>query len=92
MKRLFFVLTLLMVVSMVLGACATPTPETVIQTVEVPKEVVTTVEVEKEVVKTVEVEKEVITTVEVPAEVSGLVLPRNETLYSNGQQWGPVKC
>jgi peptide/nickel transport system substrate-binding protein len=92
MKRLFFVLTLLMVVSMVLGACATPTPETVIQTVEVPKEVVTTVEVEKEVVKTVEVPKEVVTTVEVPAEVSGLVLPRNETLYFNGQQWGPVKC
>ena len=92
MKRLFFVITLLMVMSLVLGACATPTPETIIQTVEVPKEVIKTVEVPKEVIKTVEVQKEVIKTVEVPAEVSGLVLPRNETLYSNGQQWGPVKC
>jgi peptide/nickel transport system substrate-binding protein len=48
--------------------------------------------VEKEVVTTVEVEKEVVKTVEVPSEASGLVLPRDETLYFNGQQWGPVKC
>ena len=49
-------ITILVLLGVVLGACATPaTP--IIQTVEVPKEVVTTVEVEKEVVKTVEVEK-----------------------------------
>jgi basic membrane lipoprotein Med (substrate-binding protein (PBP1-ABC) superfamily) len=48
----------------VLGACAQPTPATVIQTVEV----VTTVEVP--VVETVEVEKTVVSTVEVPMEVN----------------------
>jgi len=51
------------VASMVLGACAQPTPATVIQTVEV----VTTVEVP--VVETIEVEKTVVSTVEVPMEV-----------------------
>ena len=43
-------------------------------------------EVPKEVIKTVEVEKPT----EAPA--AGESLPRNETLYFNGQQWGPVKC
>lgn len=60
---LFF--AIVMVASLVLGACAQPTPETIVQTVEVVK----TVEVEKEVVTTVEVEKEVVTTVEVEKEV-----------------------
>jgi len=27
-----------------------------------------------------------------PAEAPSATLPRNETLYFNGQQWGPVKC
>jgi len=54
-----------MVAALVLGACAQPTPATVIQTVEVVK----TVEVPKEVIKTVEVEKTVVTTVEVEKEV-----------------------
>jgi len=27
-----------------------------------------------------------------PAPAAGAPLPRNETLYFNGQQWGPVKC
>jgi peptide/nickel transport system substrate-binding protein len=49
----------LLLLLMVLGACTTPTPETIIKTVEVEKqvEVIKTVEVEKqvEVVKTVEV-------------------------------------
>jgi peptide/nickel transport system substrate-binding protein len=84
MKRLYIVLSLLMVTGLMLGACATPTPQTVIQTVEVP--VVETVEVP--VVET----QVVIETVEVapmppsPEEQ----LPRNETLYFNGQQWSPV--
>jgi len=89
MKRLYIVISLVMVMSMLLAACATPTPQTVIQTVEVEKEVVKTVEVEKEVVKTVEVEKTVIQTQEAP-EVSGLSLPRAETLYFNGFQWSAV--
>ncbi len=44
-KRLMVVLGALVVMSMVLSACATPTPATVVETVIVPKEV----EVEKEV-------------------------------------------
>ena len=36
MKRLYIVISLVMVFGMVLSACATATPETVIETVEVP--------------------------------------------------------
>jgi peptide/nickel transport system substrate-binding protein len=70
----------------VLGACATPTPEVVEKVVE------KTVEVEKVVEKTVEVEKVVEKTVEVMAtpEPEEGAIPREETLYFNGQQWGAV--
>jgi len=77
---------------MVLSACATPTPQIIEKTVEVEKVVEKTVEVEKVVEKTVEVEKVVEKTVEVmvtPEPEKG-ALPRNETLYFNGLQWGPV--
>jgi ABC-type glycerol-3-phosphate transport system substrate-binding protein len=71
MKRLFALLSLMVILSL-LAACG-GTPETIIQTVEVEKKVVETVEVEKEVtvIETVEVEKEVtvIETVEVEVEV-----------------------
>jgi peptide/nickel transport system substrate-binding protein len=89
MKRSYFVMSLFILMSLVLGACAQPTPQTIIQTVEVPKEVVKTVEVPKEVIKTVEVEKTVIQTQAAPV-VSGISLPRNETLYFNGFQWSAV--
>ncbi len=84
MKRSYFVITLLMVLGLVLGACATPTPATIIQTVEVP--VVETVEVQ--VVET----QVIIETVEVPAPTVSPEeqLPRNETLYYNGIQWSAV--
>ncbi len=81
MKRLSVVLTLVIVLGILLSACQ---PTEVIKTVEVEKQV--------EVIKTVEVEKqvEVIKTVEVmPPPVEG-ELPRNETMYFNGQQWGSV--
>ena len=96
MKRVpFTILSLMIVLSMVLVACG-GTPETIVQTVEVEKTVVETVQVE--------VEKTVVTTVEVPVvetvevEVTAVpeepepaqALPREETLYFNGQQWGPV--
>ncbi|MFN2240914.1 MAG: ABC transporter substrate-binding protein, partial [Anaerolineae bacterium] len=98
MKRVpFTILSLLIVLSMVLVACG-GTPETIVQTVEVEKTVVETVqvEVEKTVVETVQVEVPVVETVEV--EVTAVpeepepaqALPREETLYFNGQQWGPV--
>jgi len=98
MKRWMPVLALLVVSALVLTACPAPTP----QIIEVPKEVV----VEKKVIETVEVVKEVpvekivketvevvkvvkeTVVVEKPATVAAL--PRNETLYFNGQQWGPV--
>jgi len=61
-RKIFWsILCLIMIATMVLGACATPTPETIIETVVVEKEgeiVIETVEVEKEVVTTVEVEVE----------------------------------
>jgi peptide/nickel transport system substrate-binding protein len=85
-KKILYLISILIIASMLLPACATPTPETV--------EVVKTVEVEKEVVKTVEVvetkEVEVIKTVEVEAPAAEGELPRKETLYFNGQQWGAV--
>ncbi len=102
----FKTLSILIVLSMLgllVAACGpAPEPQTVIQTVEVEKEVtvVETVEVEKEVtvVETVEVEveKEVTVVETVEVEVTPVVeedptaLPRNETLYFNGQQWGSV--
>jgi peptide/nickel transport system substrate-binding protein len=79
-------LSMLLLASLVLSGCATPTPATVIQTVEVEK-VVT------QEVKVVETQQVVVTqqvTVEVPVEVSGTELPRKETLYFNGLQWGSV--
>lgn len=64
-RKIGVLFAILMMASLVLGACAQATPETIVQTVEV----VTTVEVPMEVVTTVEVEKEVVTTVEVEKEV-----------------------
>jgi peptide/nickel transport system substrate-binding protein len=86
MKRLYIVISLLMVFGMVLSACATATPETVIQTVEVPV-------VQTQVVKETQIQT-VIETVEVmpPTPAPEEVLPRNETLYFNGQQWNAVVC
>ncbi len=84
MKRLNFVITMLMLMGLMLGACATPTPETIVQTVEVPVVETQQVVVTQEVVVTKEV-------VVAPTPEPG-TLPRKETLYFNGQQWGPVVC
>jgi peptide/nickel transport system substrate-binding protein len=91
MKRyavtLFSILTIF---GLVLSACAAPTPQIIEKTVEVER----TVEVEKIVEKTVEVEKVVEKTVvvEVTPEAEEGALPREETLYFNGLQWGSVVC
>jgi oligopeptide transport system substrate-binding protein len=77
-NKIFFVASLLIVASMVLGACATPTPETV----EVVKTVVVTevVEIEGEtVIETQIVEK----VVEVPAEPEEEEMEEPVTLYWN---------
>jgi len=65
--KLFAVLAMLVVLSLLAGCGPTPEPQTVVQTVEVEKTVVETVEVEKTVVETVEVEKTVVQEVEVTA-------------------------
>jgi peptide/nickel transport system substrate-binding protein len=95
MNRRIFALTALMVIlSILLSACAAPTPQVVtqVQTQIVEQKV----EVEKTVVveKTVEVQKEVVVTATPEPEkpVDANTLPRNETLYFNGQQWNPVVC
>src|SRR5512136_1002840 len=84
MKRLYLVISVVMVLGMALASCATPTPETVIQTVEVPV-------VQTQVVKETQIQT-VIETVEVapPTPAPEEVLPRNETLYFNGLQWSAV--
>jgi peptide/nickel transport system substrate-binding protein len=74
-KTLFGVASLLMVVSMLLAACAPATPvATAVPPTAVPPTAVPTA------VPTVD-----------PAAVAA-ALPRNETLYFNGQQWGAVVC
>jgi peptide/nickel transport system substrate-binding protein len=85
MKRISIVISLLMVMGMVLGACATPTAETIIQTVEVPV-------VETQVVTVKETQTVIQTQVVAPtaAPTTGETLPRNETLYFNGLQWSAV--
>ncbi|MGW8226502.1 MAG: ABC transporter substrate-binding protein [Anaerolineales bacterium] len=86
-KLTFTALSIFILASLILAGCATttPTPETIIETVEVPgEEVVVTVEVP--VVETVEVQ---VTPV---VEEDPTALPRNETMYFNGLQWGPVVC
>jgi multiple sugar transport system substrate-binding protein len=58
MKKLSIFVSIAMLASLMLAACApasTPTPEKVVETVEVPVQVTVEVPVEKEVVKTVEV-------------------------------------
>ncbi len=76
MKRLTAILSILMVLSILLGACGTPA-ET-----EVPDEAAPTAEEAAE--PTAEPAEPVD-----PADAVA-TLPRNETLYHNGQQWGPV--
>ncbi len=87
MKRLNAILTILVGLSMLLAGCATPTPQTIIQTVEVP--VVETVIETQVVVETKIVE---VMATEEPKDAAEIAatLPRNETLYFNGQQWGAV--
>jgi peptide/nickel transport system substrate-binding protein len=96
-KSILSVLSLLVALSLLVG-CATPTPEVVEKVVtQVVKETVketvivegTPQVVEKEVTKVVEVEKVVTAT---PEPITAEALPRNETLYFNGLQWGAVVC
>jgi len=67
MKQVMLAISILVAISVLVSACATPTPQVIEKEVIVTKEVevVVTQEVEVIVTKEVEVEKEVIVTVEV---------------------------
>ncbi|MGD9147280.1 MAG: ABC transporter substrate-binding protein [Anaerolineae bacterium] len=96
------VLSILIMASMlaVLVAACGGTPETIVETIVETVEVEKTVVEEVTVVETVEVEVEtevtVVETVEVEVtpvvEEDPTALPREETMYFNGLQWGPVVC
>ncbi len=90
MRKLYTLPMMLVIFALILGACAAPAPQVVEKQV-IQTQVVTEVQtqvVEKVVEKSVEV---VVTATPEPAKpVDANTLPRNETLYSNGQQWGPV--
>jgi peptide/nickel transport system substrate-binding protein len=79
MKKLLYILSLLIIASMVLTACGTPAATEAPVATEAPAE---------EPVATEAPAEEPVAT-EAPAEDPN-ALPREETLYFNGQQWGPV--
>ncbi|TLM98792.1 ABC transporter substrate-binding protein, partial [bacterium] len=85
MKRILLVVSVLLVFSMLLAACGTPAT-TVAPTTEAP---VATTEAPTAAPATTEAPTAV-ATAEVKA--GDTVLPRNETLYFNGQQWNSVVC
>src|SRR5512139_1146107 len=77
MKKLLYLLSLLIIATMILSACAPPATE-------VPA-------AEEPAVEEPAAEEPVATepaAAEEPADANSL--PRNETLYFNGQQWSPV--
>src|SRR5512147_297298 len=82
MKKLLYVLSLLIIASMVLAACGTPAATEAPAATQAP--------VEEPAVTEAPAEEPVAT--QAPAEEPSdpNALPRDETLYFNGQQWGPV--
>jgi peptide/nickel transport system substrate-binding protein len=99
-KRFILLVGVLLVAVMALAACAPQTvevtrvvtnTETVTEQVEVTRVVTETETVTEEVEVPVEVTR--VVTEEVMVEgASGTDLPRNQTLYSNGQQWSAIVC
>jgi len=90
MRKFSVLFSVLIVMSMALAACApAATPQVVIQTQVVQQ---TSVVVQtQQVVATQLVQVTAVPTV-APTLAPGAALPRNETLYFNGQQWGSVVC
>jgi peptide/nickel transport system substrate-binding protein len=80
MKKLLYFLSILVVLSMLLTACKTEPTETPVVT-----------EGQEVVPETTEEATEVVPE-PVDAAAVAASLPRNETLYFNGQQWGSVVC
>ena len=85
MKKLLYVLSLLLIASMILTACGGAAPtEAPAQETEAP------VQTEAPVVATEPPATEAPATEAAAGDPNAL--PRNETMYFNGQQWGPVTC
>lgn len=74
MKKILYVVSLLVIASMILVACGAPATEAPAATEAAATEVAAT--------------EAPAATEAAPADPNAL--PRNETLYFNGQQWGPV--
>lgn len=91
-KSLFLVVAVLMIAAVLLPACgATAEPVVVKETqlVTVKETELVTVK-ETEIVTVKETQQVEVVVTATPAPVDDKTLPRNETLYFNGQQWGPV--
>lgn len=84
MKRMMFVFSVFMVLTMILAACGPAATTQAPATTEAPTETQ---------VVTTEAPTEAPTAAPTQEVKAGeTVLPRNETLYFNGQQWGTVVC
>jgi peptide/nickel transport system substrate-binding protein len=90
MSRKLLIVNAVVLLAMLLAACAAPTPQVIEKVVEKP--VIQTQVVEKPVEKIVEKVVVVTPTPEPTKPSDALALPRHETLYFNGFQWGPVVC
>src|SRR5450759_314492 len=88
-KTLFTLFAAFMIVSMLAACGPAATPQVVIQT-SVVKETSVVVQTQQ-VVATKLVQVTAVPTVR-PTLAPGAALPRTETLYFNGQQWGAVVC
>lgn len=87
-RKLLPFLTAVAMLTVLLAACAVPTPQVIEVEKIVEKPVVQTQVVEKVVEKQV-----VVTPTPEPTKApDASALPRHETLYFNGFQWGPVVC
>jgi peptide/nickel transport system substrate-binding protein len=87
MKKLLYVLSLLIIASMILAACGAPAAT------EAPAEEPVATEAPAEEPVATEAPAEEPAPTEAPAEEADPnALPRNETMYFNGQQWGAVAC
>jgi peptide/nickel transport system substrate-binding protein len=82
MKKLLYVLSLLIIASMILTACGTPAAT------EAP--VATQAPAEEPMATEAPAEEPVATEVAAEEPADPNALPREQTLYFNGQQWGPV--
>jgi len=91
-KTPFYIVSLVIAASMLLTACAPATPQVVVQTSAPQIQTQVVVQTSAPVVQTQIVNQTQVVQVQVtPTAVAG-TLPRQETLYFNGQQWGPVTC